>query len=273
MQHDLARRLDVVTHDALFVNAPINGGSPPLRPARQGHAPRRLPERTRDDPQRQMVFTQIKARVQPEHVAAELPRGTTRPLVTVAPSRVKYLNPGGPAVFKHPPPALAILVEHKIHLAVLDEHRHRIMCEVRRDETALVLPGVAEARRAGVVRETLEHMLLDIGECVRLLRVVEKSQPQAEYRAVIAGGAPVRLAGSPPLVEPLPKYAREFTLYRRVLRPFRRLAECIAPADHVSQRREIMKIYADIGGPIVAHVTPIDETPARRGAQAARRHE
>jgi hypothetical protein len=81
-----------------------------------------------------MRLAEVEAGMQSQHISGELPRRTSGPLVAMTPARIEDLEPSRPAIREHiPSPAVAELLEDKIHAPTLDEERHDIVRKVGRD--------------------------------------------------------------------------------------------------------------------------------------------
>ena len=122
---------DLTSRDAVLAAVPANVN----RSLAEWHTANGAAERAGVKIQLELIFAAVEARVQAQNVAGELPGGAGRPLMAVTPARIEDFRARREAAGDHPAPASAELVENEIDLAVRDEHGHREMREVGRDDT------------------------------------------------------------------------------------------------------------------------------------------
>ena len=137
-----------------------------------------------------MARAEVITRVQSEHVPRQLPRRTARPLVTVAPARVKHFQPRRATVAQGPTPAATVLVEDELQLPALDQFGHDKVAEVRRDQPRVADARVAQTRRGRVVGEARQHVLLDRRHALLFPLPWKEPESEAQRRAMIADPRP-----------------------------------------------------------------------------------
>jgi len=118
-----------------------------------------------------MRLAEVEAGMQPQPISGELPRRASGPLVAMTPTRVEDFEPSRSAVREHiPSPAVAELLEHKIHASTLDEERHDIVRKVGRDQAGVEFLGVVVPRGRRIVGKAVIPMASQKIKALLLLR-------------------------------------------------------------------------------------------------------